>query len=150
MWLLWKSNYQEPWTFLVGQRLRLSSQYRGPRFDLVRELDPTVEVWKSVVSNSFWPHRLYSPWNSPGQNTGVGSLSFSRASSQLRDRSQVSCTAGRFFTSWATREGNPLAAAKYPACHNEKDLACCNEDRRSHVLQPACLNATKAWHSQIK
>ena len=29
----------------------------------------------SVVSNSLWPHRLYSPWNSPGQNTGVGSLS---------------------------------------------------------------------------
>ena len=22
-----------------------------------------------------WPHGLYSPWNSPGQNTGVGSLS---------------------------------------------------------------------------
>ena len=29
----------------------------------------------SVVSNSLWPHRLYSPWNSLGQNTGVGSLS---------------------------------------------------------------------------
>ena len=29
----------------------------------------------SVVSNSFQPHRLYSPWNSPGQNTRVGSLS---------------------------------------------------------------------------
>ena len=29
----------------------------------------------SVVSNSLWPHGLYSPWNSPGQNTGVGSLS---------------------------------------------------------------------------
>ena len=28
----------------------------------------------SVVSNSLWPHGLYSPWNSPGQNTGVGSL----------------------------------------------------------------------------
>ena len=28
----------------------------------------------SVVSNSVWPHGLYSPWNSPGQNTGVGSL----------------------------------------------------------------------------
>ena len=27
----------------------------------------------SVVSNSLWPHGLYSPWNSPGQNTGVGS-----------------------------------------------------------------------------
>ena len=29
----------------------------------------------SVVSNSLQPHRLYSPWNSPGQNTGVGSHS---------------------------------------------------------------------------
>ena len=30
----------------------------------------------SVVSNSLQPHGLYSPWNSPGKNTGVGSLSF--------------------------------------------------------------------------
>ena len=29
----------------------------------------------SVVSNSLRPHGLYSTWNSPGQNTGVGSLS---------------------------------------------------------------------------
>ena len=29
----------------------------------------------SVVSNSLRLHRLYSPWNSPGQNTEVGSLS---------------------------------------------------------------------------
>ena len=27
------------------------------------------------MSNSLWPHGLYSPWNSPGQNTGVGGLS---------------------------------------------------------------------------
>ena len=30
---------------------------------------------QSIVSNSLWPHGLNSPWNSPGQNTGVGSLS---------------------------------------------------------------------------
>ena len=29
----------------------------------------------SVVSDSLRPHVLYSPWNSPGQNTGVGRLS---------------------------------------------------------------------------
>ena len=29
---------------------------------------------------------------------------FSRESSQPRDRTQVSCIAGRFFTSWAPRE----------------------------------------------
>ena len=28
----------------------------------------------SVVSDSLRPHGLYSPWNSPGQNTGMGSL----------------------------------------------------------------------------
>ena len=32
------------------------------------------ESW-SVISNSLQPCGLYSPWNSPGQNTGVGRLS---------------------------------------------------------------------------
>ena len=57
-----------------------------------------------VVPDSLRPHGLYSPWNSPGQNTGVASLSLLQGSSQPRDRTQVSCTAGRFFISWATRE----------------------------------------------
>ena len=47
----------------------------------------TVPVWPllpgqesqsescSVVSDSSRPHGIYSPWNSPGQNTVVGSLS---------------------------------------------------------------------------
>ena len=48
---------------------------------------------RSVVSNSLRPHGLYSPWNSPGQNTGVGSCFLSRRSSQ------VSHIAGRFSTS---------------------------------------------------
>ena len=29
----------------------------------------------SVMLDSLWPHGLYSPWNSPGQNTGAGSSS---------------------------------------------------------------------------
>ena len=43
------------------------------------------------MSGSLQPHRLYNPWNSPGQNTGVGSHPISRGSSQPRDRTQVSC-----------------------------------------------------------
>ena len=32
--------------------------------------------WKLLSCvNSLWPHGLYSPWNFPGQNTGVGSCS---------------------------------------------------------------------------
>ena len=30
----------------------------------------------SVMSDSLWPQGLHSPWNSSGQNTGVGSCSF--------------------------------------------------------------------------
>ena len=43
---------------------------------------------------SLRPRGLYSPWNSPGQN--IGAFHFSRGSSQLRDRTQVSHIAGRF------------------------------------------------------
>ena len=34
-----------------------------------------MKVSRSFVSDSLRPHGLYSPWNSPGQNTGVGSFS---------------------------------------------------------------------------
>ena len=101
----------------------------------------------SLVSDSLWPLGLYSPWNSPGQNTGVGSCSllqglfptqrsnphlphcrwilyqlshqgiprilewvaysFSRGSSWPRHQTRVSCIAGEFFTSWASREALP-------------------------------------------
>ena len=43
----------------------------------------------SVMSDSLRPHGLYSPWNSPGHDTGVGSLSLLQGSSQPRERTQV-------------------------------------------------------------
>ena len=50
-----------------------------PVTSLLYPSPPTNEVkWSescSVVSNSLGPHGLYSPWNSPGQNAGVRSLS---------------------------------------------------------------------------
>ena len=36
---------------------------------------PAWSASPSVVSDTWQPHGLHSPWNSPGQNTGVGSLS---------------------------------------------------------------------------
>ena len=58
----------------------------------------------SVVSDSLQPHGLYSPWNSPGQNTGVGSLSFLQRIFPTQGSNPGLCTAGRFFTNWAIRE----------------------------------------------
>ena len=94
------------------------------------------EKWsesRSVMSDSLQPQGLYSPWNSPGQSTGVGSLSrlqgifptqgsnqgllhCSQIFYQLSHRGSPRmlewvafpfssyCIAGRFFTNWATRE----------------------------------------------
>ena len=59
---------------------------------------------RSVMSDPLPPRGLYSPWNSPGQNTGVGSVPFSRGSFQPRVRTQVSHIAGGYFTSWTTKE----------------------------------------------
>ena len=38
---------------------------------------------------------------------------FSRGSSQPRDWTQVSCIAGRFFTSWATRDAYPFSSGSF-------------------------------------
>ena len=48
-----------------------------PLYHLGRPVDSLESESEScsVMSNTLQPYGLYSPWNSPGQNTGVGSLS---------------------------------------------------------------------------
>ena len=69
-------------------------------------------VSHSVMSNSLWPHGLYSL---PGSSVhGIFqarilewvNISFSRGSSWPRDRTWVSCIAVICFTIWATREAH--------------------------------------------
>ena len=54
-----------PWT--VVRQAPLSMEFSRQEF--------WSEVKVAQLCPTLWPHRLYSPWNSPGQNTGVGSLS---------------------------------------------------------------------------
>ena len=58
----------------------------------------------SVVSDSLRPHRLYSPWNSPGQKSGVGSLSLLQGIFPTQGSNPGLPHCRRFFTSWARRE----------------------------------------------
>ena len=51
----------------------LPSESPGKPLKLI--LVPKWSESHSVMSDSLWPHGLYSSWKSPGQNTGVGSLS---------------------------------------------------------------------------
>ena len=43
---------------------------------------------RSAISDSLQPHGLYSPWNSPGQNTGVGNLSLFQGIFPIRKSNQ--------------------------------------------------------------
>ena len=62
----------------------------------------------------------------PGKNTGVGCHTILRGSSQPRDQTQVSRIAGRFFTSWATREAvnNPLLHLLSTFCVFNRNAVC--------------------------
>ena len=64
-------------------------------------------VWATQtcpISVAPWTARLLYPWDSPGRNSRMGSLSFLQEIFLTQGLNQVSCTAGRFFTIWATRE----------------------------------------------
>jgi len=50
------------------------------------------------------PHGLYSPWDSPGQNTGVGSLFLLQGIFLTQELNQGLSHCRQFFTGWATRE----------------------------------------------
>ena len=69
------------------------------------------------MSDSLRPHELYSPWNSPGQNTGIGSLSLLQGIFPT----QGSCITSRFFTSWDTKEARSLSLShRYSNFYSKK------------------------------
>ena len=52
-----------------------------------------------AMSDFLRPYELHNPWNSPGQNTGVGGRSLLQGIFPTRNRTKASSIAGRFFTS---------------------------------------------------
>ena len=70
---------------------------------------------RSVVSDSLRSNGLYSPWNSPGQNTGVGSLSLLQGifPTQLLNPGLPHC---RWILDQLSHQGSPriLAWVAYP------------------------------------
>ena len=61
-------------------------------------------MWKLLSCVQLFVILWTVAWNSPGKNTGMGSVPFSRGSSQPRDQTQVSHIASGFFNIWATRK----------------------------------------------
>ena len=81
--------------------LRKGNEGKSDRTPLLSQIEASYKgsESRSVMSYSLRSHGLYNPWNSPGQDTEVGSCSLPQGFSQPRDRTQVSHIAGGFFSS---------------------------------------------------
>ena len=82
----WKSILKAIYSFILMLTWRISSRkntFKKSSLELDKHsmrVEPLCHFESesescSVMSDSLWPQGLYTPWNSPGQNTGVGSLS---------------------------------------------------------------------------
>ena len=89
----------------IGARL-LSQEWKT-------KLEGALSLWRSVscsgVSDSVTPWACNPPSSSvrgilQARILEWAAISFSSGSSQCKDRTLVSCIAGKFFTVWATRE----------------------------------------------
>ena len=80
--LAWKI----PWTEEPGKLQPMESQRVKHAHCLRKQLESERET-HSVMSDSLRLHGLYSPWNFPSQNIGVGSLSLPGIEPRIEPRS---------------------------------------------------------------
>ena len=72
----------------------------------------------TVMSDSLWSHGLYTPWNSPGQNTGMRSLSLFQGifPTQGSNPGLPQC---RWILYQLNHKGSPGQPKKKPELHTE-------------------------------
>ena len=85
--------------------------------------------------------RTVQSWNSPGQKSSVGSLSFSRRSSQPRNWIRVSCIAGIYQGSPITREMTIYLAIE--GWEHSTCVGICVSDRRNSIRK--MLDMVMKW-----
>ena len=111
-------------------------------------LFPSLLKWScSVVCDSLQSHGLYSLSGSSVHGIFQArvlqwvAISFSRESSQLRDRTQVSCTAGRCFTIWATRNPPIYVSILFQILFPFKSLQSVEQVSLCNTVDPCWLSA---------
>ena len=99
----------------------------------------------SVVSSSLQPHVLYSLWNSPGQNTGLGSLSLHQwiFTTQKSNRGHLYCRWILYQLSYEGQEYTTKAVSQF-------SHSVMSDSLRPHGLQharPPCPSPTHGVYS---
>ena len=97
------------------------------------------------MSNSLWPHGLCRPWNSPDQNTGVGSLSLLQGIFPIQGLNP-GLLHWRWILYQLCHQGSPriLEWVAYPFSRNRTGVSCIadgfftNWAIREALIQPRC------------
>ena len=114
---------REEWNGFTLGNLTVSLKILWPRNSTSKHVrdasNKYVHESRSVVSNSLRPHRLYSPWNSLGQNTGVGSLSLLQGIFQIQELNQC-LLHRRWFLYQLSYQGSPHA--HYSTVNNGENI----------------------------
>ena len=97
-----------------GKKRKDSNRIRSERGTLQQISETSLKIQgkflslsRSVMSDFLRLHGLYSPWNSPGQNTGVGKLSLPQGifPTQGSNPGLPHC---RWILYWLSHKGNPV------------------------------------------
>ena len=86
---------------------------------------------RSILSNSLRSHGLYSPWNSPGQNTGVGSF-FPSPVDLPKPVTKSWCPALQVDSLPTELSGKPWTSPEVQ-CQNQIDYILCSQRWRSSI-----------------
>ena len=102
-----------------------------------------------VVSNSLWPHGLYSPWNSPGENARMGSFSLLQ-----RIFPTQGSNPGLQYCRWilyqlSHREAQPLWDLNTQYEAPSKDLACYTKGYLSNQFSFVFINGNKVLEKEL-
>ena len=77
-------------TFIWKNDIYQGQNYRKNNEERMCVRSKLLQCCVTLQSHGLQPSRLLCPWDFPGKNTGVGAMPSSRASSLLKDQTQVS------------------------------------------------------------
>ena len=85
----WGRKESHNWSDLTnGTFFNMQGRWSGKTHKIVCSVP---QACLTLQPHGLWPARLLCPWDFPLKNTGVGSISSSRGSSQPRDQTHISC-----------------------------------------------------------
>ena len=124
---------------------------RRPRIESIPSAMESESESRSVVSNSLQPHGLCSPGNSPGQNTGVGSLSLIQGIFPTQgSNSGLQCC--RWILYQLSHKGSPCIGRQSPNHRTTREVPICTLVSQRTQNPPPCIHGSfhipyiTMWH----